>query len=220
LVPEEVYMDFPVQFGQTRDENFYIEARLESDTPPADSVKYRQRTVKSSFVDAWGSLTLPMGTYNTLRIKEERTTYDSIWGKIFGTWVLVQTDQSSSTLYKWITNDASLGYYLVTMNYNTGNQTVNSVEFMNMMPVGVENHSQKSILAYPNPVKDILHFNIKNIERGELLIYNLNGQLVVNKEIMDSKTSVSVSSLPNGIYFYVVKDWNSNMITSDKFIKN
>lgn len=220
VVPEEVYMDFPVQFGQTRDENFYIEARLESNTPPADSVKYRQRTVKSTLVDAWGTLTLPMGSYNTLRVKEERTIYDSVWGKVFGTWLLVQTNQSSSTLYKWITNDASLGYYLVTMNYNTSNQTVNSVEFMNMMPVGVENHMEEVVLAYPNPVKDILHFDMKNIAKGKVLIYNLNGQLLVNKEFTGVKTSVSVSALPNGVYFYVIKDENSNKISSNKFIKN
>lgn len=220
MVPEEVYMDFPVQFGQTRDENFYIEARLESDTPPADSVKYRQRTVKSSFVDAWGTLTLPMGTYNTLRIKEERTTYDSVWGKIFGTWVLVQTDQGSSTLYKWITNDATLGYYLVTMDYDADNQSVNDVEFMNMMPVGVDNNTDDIVMVYPNPVKDVLKFNLKNTQGGEVFIYNLNGQIVANKIFTASSTSVSVASLPKGLYFYVVKDENSNKIVSDKFIKN
>ncbi len=220
MVPEEVYMDFPVQFGQTRDENFYIEARLESDTPPADSVKYRQRTVKSSFVDAWGTLTIPMGAYNTLRIKEERTTYDSVWAKIFGTWVLVDTDQGSSTLYKWITNDATLGYYLVTMDYDADNQIVNDVEFMNMMPVGVDTHTDDMVIAFPNPVKDVLKFNLKNTQKGEVLIYNLKGQVVANKRFEGNNTAVSVSSLAGGLYFYVLKDENSNRIASEKFIKN
>lgn len=221
ITEEEIYMDFPVQYGQTRDENFYIEALLESQNPPADSVKFRQRTVKSSLVDAWGTLTLPLGTYNTLRIKEERTTYDSVWGKIFGTWVLVDTDQSSSTLYKWMTNDASLGYYLVTMDYNTDNETVNDVEYINMMPVGVDNYMDNIVIAYPNPVNNTLRFNLKDdIRKGEVLIYNLNGQIVANKHFSGDGTSVSVSDLSNGIYFYILKDENSNKIASDKFIKN
>ncbi|PLX13714.1 MAG: hypothetical protein C0598_02990 [Marinilabiliales bacterium] len=91
---------------------------------------------------------------------------------------------------------------------------------MGMMPVGVKDYKEDKILAYPNPTKDIINFNVNNLDEGDISIYNINGQLMMRENISQGSNSVIVSTLSKGIYFYIIRDKYSNKITSDKFIKH
>ena len=51
----------------------------------------------------------------------------------------------------------------------------------------------EQILAYPNPVKDVLRLNYK----GRVSIYNMQGQMVMD-EVVDN--SIDVRELPQGVY--------------------
>ena len=204
--PKEIYMDFPVQYGNSRDENFSVSARLESNDPPADSIRFNQTTDKSTMVDAWGTLNLAIGSYDVLRIKESRTVYDSVWAHLFGFWTLVSNDVSNSTTYKWITNDVNLGYYLVTMDYDEENQSVGDVEYMFTAPVGIIENNLSDIDIYPNPFKNNIYFdNTANVSYCK--IYDLSGKIVFQQETEGGK--LDLSTLKNG--FYVCEFLNENL---------
>ncbi|GEM_PF-6871588 len=77
------------------------------------------------------------------------------------------------------------------------------------------------IKIYPSPVKNILHVeynSMKNNAESRIEIYNLNGVLLLQKEISDfsTKTSVDVTVLRPGIYFLKIDGINE----ISKFLKS
>ncbi|MCX6180328.1 MAG: T9SS type A sorting domain-containing protein [Bacteroidetes bacterium] len=67
--------------------------------------------------------------------------------------------------------------------------------------------------AYPNPVQDIISFNLNGEKLQSISIYNATGQLVM----VQHDSQFSVESLANGIYLVVVNA-NDKVVTS-KFLK-
>jgi len=65
--------------------------------------------------------------------------------------------------------------------------------------------------VYPNPAKDELR--ISNVDQGTVSIYNLNGQLVLEKQNVNGSSKLDVSNSENGTYIVkVVTD--TNIMTS------
>lgn len=66
-----------------------------------------------------------------------------------------------------------------------------------------EKMSERNIKIYPNPTKGQLMLDISDIEdikSGNLTVYNMQGQMLINKKISDVQTILDISSRPNGIY--------------------
>jgi hypothetical protein len=59
----------------------------------------------------------------------------------------------------------------------------------------------RKVSAYPNPFSDIIHFVTGFHSNLDLLIYSANGR-VVHRQLLHHNTSIDLSSLPSGIYFY------------------
>lgn len=65
---------------------------------------------------------------------------------------------------------------------------------------------------YPNPVKDILTIKASEIySQYSFVILNINGQELLQHEIIEPKTTIDVSTLPGGVYFM--------KITGDGFVQ-
>ncbi len=73
-----------------------------------------------------------------------------------------------------------------------------------------------NINVYPNPTNDILFFEANTI--GEVLIYDLDGKLIMKKQIENTKNEINVSSLATGSY--VLKFMYYNGFKVIKFVKN
>jgi hypothetical protein len=72
------------------------------------------------------------------------------------------------------------------------------------------------ISVYPNPTNDILFFEANTI--GEVSIYDLDGKLIMKKQIENAKNEINVSSLATGSY--VLKFIHGDSYQTVKFIKN
>jgi hypothetical protein len=78
------------------------------------------------------------------------------------------------------------------------------------------NKSNLTIKIFPNPV--INELTINNIDENSIIsIYDLNGQLLINKTAKSITEKIDVSSLASGIYF--IKIINENTINTSKLIK-
>lgn len=76
---------------------------------------------------------------------------------------------------------------------------------------------QKNVLqVFPNPVSTILHFKMPI--NGRLNICNLQGKIIVDKEINDTET-IDISELNSGFYFMNLKTKNDEIFTLS-FVKN
>lgn len=68
------------------------------------------------------------------------------------------------------------------------------------------------VVAYPNPVKDTLMIKLKNIEKTELYIYNIQGKMLKKTINYKSDQPVNLSNFSPGIYFLKVNSLTLKII--------
>lgn len=74
---------------------------------------------------------------------------------------------------------------------------------------------------FPNPAQDVLHIILPNdyIEDAKIIIYNIQGQVVYNKDqIVNNIEEINISHLSSGIYLFKITKENKGSLVS-KFIK-
>jgi hypothetical protein len=110
----------------------------------------------------------------------------------------------------------------------TTNGTLTTASVTVIMPSGcnvtglpsfqIENKS--SAMMFPNPFNSSININFNNTIQNnntEINIFNVNGELVLNKLINKQSTTIETSSLSSGIYFYKIISDNK-IIQSGKLI--
>jgi serine protease AprX len=71
----------------------------------------------------------------------------------------------------------------------------------------------------PNPVKDVISISFpEGIENPNLIIYNALGQIVVNKTLSNTTSTLSLEDLSSGVYFYKIQ--SKSITSSGKIVKN
>lgn len=86
--------------------------------------------------------------------------------------------------------------------------------------LSVNDFDISNINFYPNPTKDILYFDNPNSIEFDVVIYDLNGKLILQKEMNSSKVSkLNISHLNKGNYLLNIIS-NGKIISSKKWIKN
>lgn len=218
--PNEILLDFPVSYGDSYNENYISSILMESPEPGADSVWLKTDVDKETNVDAWGSLIIPLGTYNVLRQRVDELRYDSIFVKIFGNWMFISASQDSATYYSWWTNDANIGFDLVSMGVDYGTGEVLGVTYMNNMPVGLSNKAEVEARIYPNPVEDLLNIELEERNNGDLLLLDQMGRVVLNQSFTGLKSiQLNLSGIPDGIYILYMKSSSGDILYSTKILK-
>lgn len=85
-------------------------------------------------------------------------------------------------------------------------------------PVGMKEIEQNElgVNIYPNPSKDVLHFEFNKKESTQTEIIDMNGRILISKEVQAHENSISLKSLNNGIYF--IRFTNKNGISIKKIL--
>jgi hypothetical protein len=80
---------------------------------------------------------------------------------------------------------------------------------------------QLEMLVYPNPTTDYLTLKIENIEVSTLnfQLYDVQGKIIENNQILDNTTTIKMLQQSKGIYFLKVAN-NNVVIKTFKIIKN
>ncbi len=72
--------------------------------------------------------------------------------------------------------------------------------------------------VYPNPANTMLNIEV-NLQAGQTAyfeMYNNLGQLIENRKLNSQLTTLAVSNLPSGIYYYRITSQNGNILKADK----
>lgn len=80
------------------------------------------------------------------------------------------------------------------------------IPFYNIHSVGIANNDlpAKEILIFPNPASDLVTVAMQgNISEAHVIVYNILGKKVLEQQICNGST-ISVSVLDEGIYFYSI----------------
>jgi hypothetical protein len=84
----------------------------------------------------------------------------------------------------------------------------------------IANASMQTVMVYPNPASTLLSVQIQ-LQPGETVIiclYNNLGEEVKCEVLKTNLSTVSITNLAEGIYYYRVIDNNGNLIKSDKIM--
>ena len=222
--PGEIFLDFPVQYGDTREEDFFFSEYMESTIPGVDSVRIKRSTHKITNVDAYGTIMLDIGTYDALRIKEDRTIEDSTWIKVFITgWTLFETTTSVTQTYSWLTNDVTVGYSLFSMDIDPETSIVTKASYLMELPTGITVNTPNKTVIFPNPTSGIFYVKLENEISGHFILYDNRGKVVINKSISyDSNLlTIYLNEIPSGMYYYkIIEQQSSKTWKSGKIIVN
>jgi hypothetical protein len=78
---------------------------------------------------------------------------------------------------------------------------------------GIEELNANGIKAYPNPSNGLINIDFENnVQSGNIEILNLNGALILSKQIHNQKETIDLSQFGDGMYFLYIK-------TRDKLLK-
>ena len=107
---------------------------------------------------------------------------------------------------------------------NTRETLLNRIlNFFGIFPTGVPDGQKPNAMnckVYPNPASDII--TIESMEPGSdmhgmLTIYGMTGNVLINKTVSSSISTINVSSLPTGIYF--IRLVNERKTEIGKFVR-
>jgi hypothetical protein len=73
------------------------------------------------------------------------------------------------------------------------------------------------IHIFPNPTNDMLTLQMTTLDYQSITITNNIGQTLLQNEVKDKTTQVSVATLPPGLYYITLKGSNGNVVR--KFVK-
>lgn len=157
-------------------------------------------------VDGWGTIKLPGGTFEVIRVKTEISKSDSIYVDLLQFGLKIP---SNEVVYEWFAKDE--GYPVLRVTTGLFN-LVTAIEYLDD-PLTSTRNIQASVdyKLYPNPVSDVLKIET-NAMVYTVEIYNTQGLLVL-MEIGNPKR-INVSNLPQGTYFLKLKTEQTNHIQS------
>jgi Secretion system C-terminal sorting domain len=209
--PSEILMNFPGNFGTTFTNNFstvtpafYYGQDPFSFGYPIDYIRMNAEVRKSVIVDAWGSLTTPLGTFNVIRAEETIVRYDTIDIYLLGAGNdAIVTQADSTTGYTWWAN--GVGFPLVSIKLDSlGN--MKQVQWLQANPVAGVNEYEATVQvnAYPNPAQNEITFSVEATKASIVEIYDIAGRVVGSYQVRSNNTKVDISDYPNGSYTFAL----------------
>lgn len=216
---EQKLMQFPFSYNSTFNDTY------KALTTAEDMEIYSHGTV-TTLADAWGTLTLPSGTYNNaLRVKTITNNTDTIvttgGSFVFG---------STTTSYSWYVSGVKVPIFGIT--YIVGDLfSTKSVSYVTEFSTSIKQNSQiadsyKLEQNYPNPFNPSTSINFSITKAGftSLKVYDMLGKEVAtlmngNLNAGSYTATFDASSLPSGVYFYKLQTEGFSEIKKMSLVK-
>ncbi|MCF8247317.1 MAG: T9SS type A sorting domain-containing protein [Saprospiraceae bacterium] len=205
----------------------------------SDSMRIRVAINRLETVEAYGSLSIPGGMYDVLRVKRTEYRENRIDAKVppLGwldvTDIVVQNVAGANfgvdTTYSYLFyNDVEKGpIAIVTLDNNGAFAT--QIKYKDTSPpvVGAaaeETAMNPTVHVSPNPASNEVVFDFKNLAPSQyrLAIFDENGRLTMEKRVqMNSIHSerFNLSGHSPGVYFLSVFDENGRVVCREKLVK-
>ncbi len=197
-IPGDQMVKFPLNFS---DADVSTTSAI-SGVPNVISItRIRNRT---NTVDGWGTLQLPSGNYQVLRMKSDINDHDSV------NIVFPPVNNAIDNLtheYKWYAAAGGIPVLQINTNETGGNETVTQIIYQDpsLVPDAVQYISSENseINIYPNPASDyafVMPAEKNQIEK--MLITDVSGR-VLNENLISSTavTTIDLTRFSEGIYF-------------------
>jgi hypothetical protein len=169
---------------------------------------YEQNQYRVNYIDGWGTLITPYGTFSTLKVKTLLYTSDSVYLDTlhFG----FRASQPEQIQYKWLANGHPMP--MLQINETKGSNArqyiyPDSARKGLLAGVAEINSSLNSVSLYPNPAKGntTLSYNLSSTSPVTISVYSVDGRCVSKvfsgeQTIGNHTLNMSIDNLTAGIY--------------------
>lgn len=218
--PPQTLLQFPATLGDSYTETIVQSAQAPGSAIglPYDSVRVERSVERSVAIDAYGMLTSPLGTFETIRSSENELTSDELWGLSFGTWQLINAVPTvESTVFNWWTKDGNFGFPVVQLQTDDAG-TVTGANWVTDFISGSEETFDLQFGLYPNPAAAEVFVEFPERFEGSLEVVSLSGQTVFQKEVSTPRERVSTQNFPPGSYAIVVREQDGSLAAAKRFL--
>ncbi len=202
-----------------------------------DSIRLTVETENDDFVDSWGTLRLPDGDYDVLRLKRTTSTNAILEVKApFIGWSVLDENnpltaalgdfadllgETITTSYQFYGNEdkeilANLTYddQGILINATYKGELSTATEEIDFRNVGVK--------TYPNPTYGDVTFELTNLPKGEynVVLYNIIGKRLWSDRFDNNsgRLNANLSHLKKGTYLYSIVDKNGRKVTTKRLM--
>lgn len=225
--PSEKLMNFPANYLTNFTSNYKsITPAFYFGVDPGiglviDSVRMTSGVRKTVTVDAWGTLTTPLGTFNVLRSKETIVKYDTtdvsisgFWNPLPGFTPLLAAD--STTGYTWWAN--GVGFPLVSIKLDSLS-AVKEVTWLQSLPlVGINEATAASqVNVFPNPAQNEITFAVEASKVSSIQLFDIAGRMIDSYTVSGNTASINTSDFANGVYSYTLIGNDNAILNRGKF---
>ncbi len=200
---------------------------------PSSNIKIRiDTTIENVYIDSgavdiksyvkkevvgWGTLKLPNGDFQVLKVNVSRKDTMTAYAKLMGMfWAPIQGDTSESNHIEFAIKN--LLYQLCTVELDA-NQQPTDVYWVDVAPsLDINENVYSNIKYFPNPVIDNIVFEA-NEPISKIVIISLDGKKVLEKDFDYEKTvSIDLNNLQSGTYLFTLYN-DKSIIRTGKIIK-
>lgn len=169
-------------------------------------------------VDGWGTVTTPVGSFNSLRLKQiSITIYDSIFiwsGSNWSFFMVNNTGFTRGETFTWFANGKGTAVAEITMD-SAGGSKPTLAFYLNHSFAGINEISDNAStdLVYPNPFSRNINVIINQPGNVTLTLYNMVGQAVGSWQMEQGQHFIDVQNMPAGVYMMQFKAENGSLYT-------
>lgn len=206
---------FPTSYQTTFDFSYSSRVQYAAFFPGSDSLRVWNKSNFSLEADAWGQLSIPLGTFDVLRLKQLAYITDTVFvynDGIGWTGPTIRLD----TVETWLFYAKDIGYRLLSFNQRIGgtSKAVNWLKDYNLS--ATEPKKQSTISVFPQPAKDVLKLAVLSDSKYE--IYDLLGKRMDSGRLQNGQNSIPLTDFQNGTYLLMLKSLNGESIATTKFL--
>lgn len=215
----DILYKFPMQYGNADSSESGYEFGI------SDIGYILMNRSRVNYVDGWGTLITPFGTFQVLRQRSEVTEFDSIYIDSLNFGIPLNRNY---TEYKWIGKGTKIPLLQITSEL--GGLVAVYVDSLNSDAVGFreqQNLISENLTINPNPVKSdfTADFKLEKPEKLTITLYDMKGGNVFYQEkntLLPGKQTLRIDlknlDLQSGTYILILQA--SNKILTAKIIFN
>lgn len=201
-----------------------------------DSIRLNNRVIQNSTIDAWGTMHIPMGTFDVLRERrvvinnrkiEAKSNALPVWIDVSSLFPVPGFTGIDTSVVYYFWNDRSIEPIAVVQTRGAEEQLV-SVQYKSdpQMTATYQTPGNRSydIIAYPNPAIGSVRFDLNGFNDGmyRLRIFNLLGQEVWSKkyQVSGGKRTIrlELGSFEKGTYLYSISDEKGKNLVTKRLV--
>jgi len=210
---------FPLEYQDSYSFSWYYAIQYPAFFPGSDSIRNRNSSQFELSVDAWGQLTLQIGTFDVLRLKQIAYLTDT--SNIYnfpGPWANDIVRKDTTVSWSFYAKSIGSSLFSFTQLLNGLSRQASWLQGYEIDETNIEKPVLSELSIYPQPSDNFL--NIETKEDMDYKILDIGGKLIISGKLQKGGNSINTSSLDSGMYLIQTLDRNTNKTTVNKFIVN